>query len=380
MYINTIHILVILIFIVNIYSCTKPIPVRNKNTITISKELIETPDERELQNTLQIRWFGTSNYLISYGNNSIMTDPFVSYQNLSNVVFGNSIKSNDTYISKYYEKIITPDAIFIGHSHYDHLMDTVPLLKHKKDESGCNVPVYGSITTKNILHGYKNECGCSNGDDSKRWSYNSQIVETLGNWKSVETMNCKRQTRGSNSDIHYKAYIADHANHLELGPLKFKLFEGDEKNPLEYPPNIAYDFREVDTYLYIFKLIKNSKSVIIAIAGAATNVTASKENPENQVSQVTDTVDVLILCVPGWKYKEDYPGKLIDILRPKHILLSHFDNFFDSNRHKEVIEDVPLSDLDKFILHLQDDIESIDDYERFENIIIPDVNTTVYLQ
>ncbi len=90
-------------------------------------------------------------------------------------------------------------------------------------------------------------------------------------------------------------------------------------------------------------------------------------------------LDVLILCVPGWKYKTEYPKGLIEKLRPRYIVLSHFDNLFESDRDKKPIKTVRTSDLDGFILKVQDDINSTPKYDRFQKIIIPDVNTTIYL-
>ncbi len=110
---KSIHYLLMLSFItISISSCTKPIPVRHGNVINISKESIYKDED-----SLAIHWFGTSNYLISLGNNSIMTDPFVSYQKLLPIISGSSIRSNNQYIKKYYENVPIPDAIFIGHSH-----------------------------------------------------------------------------------------------------------------------------------------------------------------------------------------------------------------------------------------------------------------------
>ena len=56
-----------------------------------------------------------------------------------------------------------------------------------------------------------------------------------------------------------------------------------------------------------------------------------------------------------------------------------FDNFFETNRDKRPIKTVRTSELDEFILKIQDDINSIKKYDRFEKIIIPDVNSTIYV-
>lgn len=374
---SILYLLLLSFITISISSCTKPIPVRHGNVINISKESIYKDEDN-----LAIHWFGTSNYLISLGSNSIMTDPYISYQYLIPMLTRSTLRSNDEYIKEYYGNVDrpVPNAIFIGHSHYDHLMDTVPFLELKK-EKGCNIPVYGSSTTKNIMHGYSRHCDCNstsistNDVNNKRWSFNSKLVETLGDWKPIDIMNCERPTIEQNSFVNYKAYEVDHANQLEIGPFKFQLFKGHVMNPLKDPPDNAYNYRLGYTYLYLFKLSNKSKDYTVALTGAATNVNTRY----NQVSHITDEVDVLILCVPGWKYKDQYPKELIKKLKPRYIILSHFDDFFETDRDKRPINDLPFSGLDEFILQIQDDINSIDNYDRFEKIIIPDVDSTIYL-
>ena len=376
---------------ISISSCTKPIPVRHGNIINISKESIN-----KVEGNLAIHWFGTSNYLISLGNNSIMTDPFVSHQKLLSVISGSSIRSNNEYIKNYYKDVDVPDAIFIGHSHYDHLMDTVPYLDSKKDDKNrCNVPIYGSLTTKYILHGYPRDCNCENRNYQKdeNWSLNFKKVIRMADWKQIEIVQCNNKNKNYNPKIQYKAYVADHAPHVRLGSSDILLFQGHLYKPLKVPPNNAYDYKEGYTYFYMFNIINDNDTDVsykIGLAGAATDIEdyelkyLKKCNPNNNDS-VTDTenedhcLDVLIISVPGWKYKDEYPKGLIDKLKPRYIILSHFDNFFETDRDKKPIKTVPLAGLDEFILQIQDDINSIDNYGRFEKIIIPDVDTTVYL-
>ena len=147
-------------------------------------------------------------------------------------------------------------------------------------------------------------------------------------------------------------------------------------NPRKNPPQNAYHYKLGYTYLYLFKLSNKSKAYTVALTGAATNV----HTKYNQVSHIADEVDVLILCVPGWKYKDQYPKKLIRKLKPRFIILSHFDDFFESDRDKRPINDLPFLGLDEIIIQIQDDINSIPDYNRFEKIIIPDVNSTIYVK
>lgn len=128
--------------------------------------------------------------------------------------------------------------------------------------------------------------------------------------------------------------------------------------------------------------MNNDKSYKIGIAGAATDIDDYELKYMDNCTERNDDLclDVLILTVPGWKFKDEYPKGLIQKLRPHHIVLSHFDEFFDKKRDVSTpVKTVITANLDEFILKLQDDIDSMSGYNRFESIIIQEVDTTIYI-
>ena len=351
--------------------CSKAIPVISGNLMTISRSGISGHKLHIQQESddllLSVRWFGTANYYILLGDLGILTDPFVSYQSLFRVIFGGYIRSDPRLVKSSYGGLKPANAIFIGHSHYDHMLDTVEALKL----SGWNsVPVYGSKTTKNILAGYKKESTSSNRVEG-RWSENWRATQTL-EWIEVypiEGRPCEGNRSSPSLRICYKAFRAEHAPHL---PPNFKYFSGKVTMPLKEPPRRANQFKEGKTYVYLFRLIQENRenkevSYIVGIVGAATNM-------ENDLVGVNEDVDILILCVPGWQYKKDYPGKLIEAFRPRVIILSHFDDFFEPDRQKRPIKFVPTAGFYEFLHELQ----TYTKYDRFEEVLVPSVGTTMY--
>ena len=183
------------------YSALDPIPVRKGNLITIQKsELLSNPNEP----TLTIHWFGTSSYDIRLGSVAVLTDPFVSYKELLKLISfdrsKNPMASDPIQVGSKYGNLKKPPprAIFIGHSHYDHMMDTVAALKLKHWR---NVPVYGSQTTKHILAGYPKGLphipdglcmGGKGGERADNWSENwclsvrSKYPEKEYDWIVIE--------------------------------------------------------------------------------------------------------------------------------------------------------------------------------------------------
>jgi len=356
---------------------TEPIPVSHGNLITITKA-----PEISQEDTLIIKWFGTASYEIRLGDVSVLTDPFVTYkrpdQILAKVPFKNYMESDSNIVNSTYGLINPPpNAVFIGHSHYDHMLDTVGALRI--NDVWNKVPVFGSKTAKHILAGYSKSgspvdddlCGEGSGHRSSqgtdgRWSENWCQADGSGSWKEVYP-----------DKLFYKSFLAKHAPIIaQQIP-----WDGQHDQDLEGPPRLAKEFLKGDTYVYFFKLmsgnVQDEVSYTVGIVGAATDLPVGLED-------FNDDLDILIICVPGWHKIDNYPLNLIRVLKPTIIILSHYDNFFDENyfdpnRGDEPIRLVPTSMLNEFLNMIQKDIDSIEGYDNFEAILIPGVGTTMYI-
>jgi len=361
-----------------------PIPVRKGNLITIQKsEPLSNPSEP----TLTIHWFGTSSYELRLGDVSVLTDPFVSYKYPDKVISFN--RSENPMASDYREVLNRygsikppPNAIFIGHSHYDHMMDTVAALKLP---DWRDIPVYGSHTSKHILAGYDKDeprvpyglCQESKGiPQVDKWSENWCHSDTQGKWKKIQ-----------GDSLTYQSFKATHAPHL----FGITFWDGKHTKDLTEPPRITKDFKTGETYIHFFKFEtphgNPSATFNVGIVGAATEVL--KDLPSDlQIFANNNEVDVLILCVPGWDniYAEEYPRNLLRILRPRVILLTHYDDFFNEKREDDPERLVPTANFNEFLNKLQKDIDQIakkdnekKKYSDTVSILIPGVGTTIYL-
>ncbi len=382
---NCLPCFLIALLISGCYSALDPIPVRKGNLITIQKsEPLSNPNEP----TLTIHWFGTSSYELRLDNISVLTDPFVTYKDPDKVIsisrVPNKMTSDYREVLNRYGNIDPPTAIFIGHSHYDHMMDTVAALKLP---NWRDIPVYGSPTSKHILAGYdKDEPRVPNGlcQESKgipkvdKWSENWCHSNTQGKWKKIQG---DSQT--------YQSFKATHAPHL----FGITFWDGEHTEDLKEPPRITKDFLTGETYIHFFKFEEpggvDGAIFTVGLVGAATEVDGTlygklkniADDIQNNIKKKNKKLDVLILCVPGWDNIDghEYPKNLIDILRPRIILLTHYDNFFDANRNVDPVRLVPSAKFNEFLNKLQKDIDGIPGYDEFESILIPGVGTTLYL-
>ena len=361
-----------------------PVPVRTGNVITITK----AEPKNVSASTLEIYWFGTSSYELRMGNISVLTDPFVTYKDPHKVIsisrVPNKMTSDYREVLNRYGSIDPPAAIFIGHSHYDHMMDTVAALELPNWE---NTPVYGSPTTKHILAGYKKKkpkvpsdlCGRGSVITPKdKWSDNWCPSDTNGGWKEIRS-----------NLLTYQSFKATHASHL----FGITFWDGKHTEDLKEPPRITKDFLTGETYIHFFKFEEpagvDGAIFTVGLVGAATEVDGTlygklkniADDIQNNIKKKNKKLDVLILCVPGWENIDghEYPKNLIDILRPRIILLTHYDNFFNEDREKDPTRLVPTANFNEFLNKLQKDIDGISGYDEFESILIPGVGTTLYL-
>lgn len=291
---------------------------------------------------LVVHWFGTASYLIQFGKTSILTDPFYSQHNILQVGIG-WLDSSTTIVNqvasdlKHFE---TPKAIFIGHSHYDHMLDTASLVKTAK---WGKIPIIGSLSTKNILACY---------DDNLE--HQVQLAKTDKAWHQVAP------------GVRYQAIKAEHADNVP-GLL---FYQGQVKTSLSSTPDCARDFKLGQTYAYVFELTDGPDKALVYFVGAAT--TAPIGFPNENIK----TVDLAILCVPSWQYTEGYPEAFIDRLHPSYILPSHYNDFFqdisDLHQPRRILW---IAQLAKF-LHV---IKQHSHYSKHKKTLQPKVNDTIIL-
>jgi len=310
-------------------------PVHDKQILSYTRDTHSTGfDPPSSPDTLEIEWLGTACHSIRLDDTAILTDPFVSYHGVSRVLLG-TVRSKPRQVDARLGALRTPGAMFVGHSHYDHMLD----LHAARTRLGWGeVPVVGSETTRNLLASYP---------DGSPPTFDVPLVGS--EWKTIAP------------GVMYRAFAAEHAPQAP----NLLLYPGYITTPLLEPPTRAGDFRCGDTYAYLFKLCKGTTEFTVYFVGSASTPPLGFPPPE------VDSVDVLILCVPGWKNVRGYPTEVIRRLRPRQIILSHFDNFIQEGRWPKCV--IPTADLDGFTREAL----SACVHPRFERLCVPDVGATV---
>ena len=91
---------------------------------------------------VRVRWLGVAGYELEHAGTTVLIDPYLTRVGLGRVAFGR-VATDTAAVDR---EIARADAVLVGHSHFDHVMD-VPYIARK-----TGAVVYGSHSTAHLLH------------------------------------------------------------------------------------------------------------------------------------------------------------------------------------------------------------------------------------
>ena len=266
--------------------------------------------DSDYQHDLQIQYLGVGGFSIRRGKDAILTAPFFSNPSILRVGLW-SIQSDPKQIDTFFPAAEDVSAILVGHAHYDHLMD----IPHIAQKHTPHAQIYGSETMKNILAAVLPQ---------ERLTALNTVAATdkqTGKWQDIE-----------GTRIRIMAIKSEHAPHFCLfgRRLCLKLYQGKVTQPQSRLPRTAWGWKEGQTLAYLIDFMAEDKKSIdfrIHYQDAASNPPRGFPpvfvDPGNK-----KRVDVTILCVPGFNEVENYPEALIQKMRPRFVVLAHWESFF----------------------------------------------------
>ncbi len=318
--------------------CGAPMPTPRNAVDIVRKSAPEIhPSEARYKDTLQVKWLGTASYIMQLGDVLILTDPFYSYHSMITTGIGD-VKSNPERVALIAEQLRVlpkPKAVFVGHSHYDHMLDVAELYRQM---GWTDVPIIGSSTTRNILAGYHQ--GLEN---------HVTLAQVDNSWHEIAP------------GLRYKAFAAEHAPHMK----GVMLYSGAVTHPCVHAPKRANEFKCGPVFAYLMELSTKERTTQVYFTGAATNAPMGFPDPS------VHSVDLAILCVPGWRLVQGYPLDFIQRLKAPYVMASHYDDFFHKKGRREVI----FADLQGFI----DEVLKGANYSSFKEVLVPAVGTRLDL-
>lgn len=255
-----------------------------------------------------VRYLGAGGLYLEWQGVSLLTSPFFSNPGRFRAPFGR-LNANRVRIDGGLKGMDLKDvrAILVGHSHYDHLAD-VPTVA----EAFCpTARVYVNRTGANVLAGLaplRGRIGCLEDPEQKGWIY-------------------LRGEDGRDLPIRFRAVETEHAPlfwHLPWSPGEVKQawdkgWDGRRFRQLRVGKPFAFviDFLGPDGSVRFRTYYQDAAS------------------PEARgYPEIGDGVgyDLAVLCMASFRYVKNHPGGILANLRPRHVLVTHYEDFFRDPR------------------------------------------------
>ncbi len=223
-----------------------------------------------------VTWTGCAGFLIEFDGVRICFDPFVSNPGIADV-FLRAAKPNAELV----RSLIGPaDAVFVGHSHWDHAMDVAEVAK-------LGAVVHGSETTVEL-------CRRQGIPESRLAAVTDGFTTTVGPFTI--------------SAIGSRHGIVPIFRHLDAPGLPK---QGLPRAPIRWPMG------EVFAYRVEVAGERGARSIHLHTSAGIEDAPLARQQP----------VDVLIACLAARQGTPDYFARLAEVLQPRVLVPCHHDNF-----------------------------------------------------
>jgi len=248
------------------------------------------------RDTLQLSWFGSGCHVIQLGDLIVLTDPFVT-----NGFKLTHLHSDRSRVAATLGKIDPPAAVLINHTHFDHFLDAHAALSIPSWKENA-VPLFGGQSARNLIAGWQ--------DDEVTARCN--VIDAPG-------IVMDRKFAGG-GHLRVTAFASHHSPHFKCG---LTLANGKVTKPFDRVPSLMTDYKSGEVFNYLIEMRSRGASFNIFYLGAFQDL---KKMPES-LPPLGTRIDVAILTAPGADNVDGYPADHLAHLRPRHIVLSHFNTF-----------------------------------------------------
>ncbi|MCK5097248.1 MAG: MBL fold metallo-hydrolase [Desulfobacteraceae bacterium] len=267
---------------------------------------------------IKVRWTGAAGIEFVTDQGVILIDPFFSRLGKFQIFF-QQVTARTDIIDKYRESLPAELlGIIVGHTHVDHALD-IPYLAQNFDSK-----IVGSKSLDSLfrMHGLIDRVMVCKGQE---------IIE-LGEDITVTMI----------PSVHGKVILGRIPFPGEIDP--------DEKLPMK-----AKEYRHGTVFIPKIK-----------IADTTFMHLGSADYIESQLDG--HTCDVMFMCVPGWKRKDGYTSRLIDLVQPKIVVPFHFDDFSRPIPKTGKTPILPFQDMSGFVSEIKKHGPEI-------KIVLPEINS-----
>ena len=337
----TASILLLTCVIISACFSKRTLPVRSGMAMQVrraSYSFAKTDPQRN--QTLQVAWFGSGCHMLELGNQTLLTDPFF----LNTCLFDNNQKRAKK-VQAMLQNLTAPQAILVNHSHFDHFLDAHTALTAPGWEEAY---LYGGWTCHYLIDSWQDHA-----------IEQVKVIPSTGGSKRIR------------QGLEFSAYRSRHSPHLSCGKV---FLDHNLSQRRTTPPSCLSDFPAGETYNFFIRMratkgpYPRPEFTIFYLAAPA-----DLEKYPASVPEDLPPIDLVIVPAPGQDNVSNFPKKHLTRLRPRHILINHFNHFLTESRDRR------LAFLGKDLARPEDLARKIQESviadsrwnERFEAIHIP---------
>ncbi|MCP5016676.1 MAG: hypothetical protein GY938_15640 [Ketobacter sp.] len=273
------------------------------------------PSTSPASDELDVVFLGTGGVYLRSADNAILGDPFFSNPPISDWVLLRPLQVREDIIDRYLPPLEQLQGILVAHVHHDHAMD-IPYIASKAPP---HVGVYGSNTLRNSLFSQiapqrliaLNEMAAGQPDDGR---------EQSGQWVYL------------NQQLRLLPVFSGHAPHL-MG----KVFNSDQiTQPLAQVPQTVLDWQSGQALSFVIDFMEGD-TPIFRVFYQSSAAEAPHGVPPAWLLQDGKAVDLALLGIANHGRLQNFPLGILEALQPKHVMILHWDRFWDEYTQSETL-------------------------------------------
>jgi L-ascorbate metabolism protein UlaG (beta-lactamase superfamily) len=317
--------------------------------------------------SIELYYSGCAVFYIKYRNEAVLNDPFMSNKGPLAEVAALKLLTDTTLVDDYFHKIIGSNndkkgnikAMLATHTHYDHVLDFPYIYQRKLNKD--SVIVLGSSGVKSLLKASVTSFG---------QQINSKNIISIDSKNASDSTNFRQWIYTKNAHFRFLPILTEHAPHF----YGIKLYKGKISDDLKKVPTDAGSYKEGQSLSYLIDILDNKQNIIFRIYVQGSSSSPPFGFPPAKVL-AEKQVDVAILCVASFQYVHQHPEGIVNYLKPKMMILSHWENFFQPHKVLEQkVLTVPFTNIDLFLKRLDDDLKKEGLNSKY---IMPNINTNI---
>lgn len=261
---------------------------------------------------VDIQYLGSGGYLVRRGTDVALFAPVYSNPTAPEVFLGHEFRTEARLVDSLLPaEADRAQAIIVGHSHYDHLLDTPWIATHR----ATSATIYGSSTMKHLL---------------AKMPGADRIVELDKNADS------KQWVPIPNSRMRLLALPSEHSDQLRIDTFglvwPLHAFRGELTEDASELPRKAAEWAEGRTFAYLLDFLDDSNKTEFRVYFQDSGTHLGVGFGPAQGDPEYRRTDVALICGSGDFNGLDHPGGIVAHLQPRHVIVGHWEDFFVTQR------------------------------------------------